>query len=157
MVWLLVLLCLWAWVPVSAETTTPTDVIAAIVFGDDVPVGGVDASPAPGVAFVLSILLIVVFWGFSYFASRILSRIVKRLDGLFIKKPTITSVYKTKLGVHAVGILALAVLLSVTPFSYLTQSAIILLGLFSGVAGTAAVPLQHHVAKRHKVPFDHYL
>lgn len=119
--------------------------------------GSAPEAKSPVLVFLLYALLVIIFWAFTYVASRVLSRVVRRVAGIFTKKLTADLLFRVKYSIHALGVVILTVLLIVSPLYIWTQTAIVLLGIVSGLGGIVAIALQRLLAKRHKVLLDHIL
>ncbi len=158
-VWLLVFTCMILLSPMSADVVELTqdsqDPVVITVSGKTIPAPS--ASTSPLFSFMLGILGLVVFWAFSYVASRILSRVVRRVVGIFHKKVTLESFFKTKYYIHVIGLTILSLLLLILPGYDWFKIAILLLAVVSGLGGFATLWLQRLFSKRHHVPISHIL
>ena len=145
LVWLLAIAC--------GVLLIPTD--STSYWTEVAPGSSADLSPV--LRLMLVALVVIVFWAFWYVASRILSRIVRRIAGLFTKKVTREILIKTKYYIHAFGLQALVILLLFVPLYGWEKAAVALLGLLGGVAGIIAIWIQSRLAARHRVPIARIL
>lgn len=160
LVWLLVLTCTVLLLPSDnsfiSVSETSRDATVVLLPGTSL-VGESNISFSPFFSFLLTVLALIVFWAFSYFASRVLSRIVRRVVGLFHEKVTSQSLLKTKYFIHAIGLVLLAMLLLIIPGFIWLKISISFIGMLGGISGLCAIWLQYHVAKRHHVPIARIL
>ncbi|MBI3888956.1 hypothetical protein HY312_00045 [Candidatus Saccharibacteria bacterium] len=159
LVWLLVLTCVVLLTPSSGDVVAITEEAqrAITLPLDTNTAAAASSSESPFFTFLLSILALIVFWAFSYVASRILSRIVRRVVGIFHKKVTAENLLKTKYFILAIGLMFFALLLMVVPSLIWLKISISLIGLIAGFVGLGAIWLQYHLSKRHHVPIAHLL
>lgn len=155
LVWLLVIVCTLLYVQIGPDSSAFSAIDTAITKQPESSPAAVYNSPVFKV--MLSALLVIAFWAFSYVASRILSRVVRRVAGIFSKPVTAPGLFKTKFFIHAIGLVLLVVLLINVPAYMWLSSAISLLGLISGSIGIAALWLQRLLAAWHRVPFAQIL
>lgn len=153
-VWLLVFACTWLLLPNDGPVPGISN-IAGLQSSSSVSAD--TASLSPILWLLMAALLMVIFWIFAYVASRVLSRVVRRLIGIVTKKAAADTLFKVKFAIHALGLLLLTVLLMVGPILPWMKMSITLLGLIAGIIGVAAIALQRLLARRHKVSFAHIL
>ena len=158
-VWLLVLTATLLLSPsgegVVVLTETPYEPTVVSIPGTSIEVSQPVSSPI--FSFFLGILALIVFWAFAYVASRIISRVVRRVVGIFHKKLTSDSLVKIKYFIHVIGLVILVLLLVLIPGFIWMKNAIALLALLSGSIGIISIWLQHRLSKRHHVPIARVL
>lgn len=154
LVWLLVLTCTLLLSPSSdglvALTESSSEQTVVTLPGTTIEISQQSSSPV--LSFLLVVLGIIVFWAFAYVASRVLSRVVRRVVGIFHKKVTAQNLVKIKYFIHAIGLMLLVLLLVLLPGFIWLKNAVALLALFNGVIGLAAIWLQYRLSQRHHVP-----
>ncbi|MFZ1360905.1 MAG: hypothetical protein WAS27_02685 [Candidatus Saccharimonadales bacterium] len=154
-VWLLVITGVILAFPLSVNETaqrvvmTPLERMSMVT-----PTTQSTQATAPVLVFFVSILFVIVFWAFSYMASRILSRVMRRLAHLASRRISGEVFFKTKYAVHAAGLVSLLLFVALAPVALSTKSSIALLGGLAGLLGMAAIAMQRQLAKRHHVPLD---
>ena len=156
LVWLLVFVCTLRMMPYGEQSNVMQELTGSREF----VVAQAESGLPPELALLLSALLVIVFWAFAYFASRILTRAVRRIVGLFhrrTKKDQAHLFFSVKLFIHTLALVFLVPLLILVPALIWEKAAIGLLGMIGGILGLSAILLQRLAAKRHKVPYDQIL
>ena len=158
-VWLLVCTCALLLSPVGSDVVTltqsPQVSVVMTLQGTTTTVPNPPSSPL--FSFMLGVLGVIVFWAFSYVASRILSRVVRRVVGIFHKKVTLESLFTVKYYIHVVGLTILSFLLLILPGYDWSKIAILMMAFLFGIGGFAALWLQRLFSKRHHVSISHIL
>lgn len=121
----------------------------------------VQADPASSHAplkFLLTVVLIVLVWIFSYFVAKAASKTLRHMLVLFGRKLTIASLTMAKYLVMSMGLIGLIVLLQfVEPTFVELKLPIAFMGLAAGVLGVGAVWAQRVLVARHHVSIDRVL
>lgn len=157
-VWLLVLACTVLLTPSSGDIVTATEEAQrTITLPVDASSPAALSGASPFFNFLLIVLTCILFWAFSYVASRILSRVVRRVVGIFHKKLTAENLLKTKYFILVIGLVLFAVLLMLVPGYIWAKTALSSIGLVCGIVGLGATWLQYHLSKRHHVATVHLL
>ncbi len=144
--------------PVSVNQSTQQVLVTPLARMSQLsPVHEPSAQAPLAMIFFVGILLFIVFWAFSYVASRLLSRAIRRLARLSGRRLSNELFFKTKYMVHALAILLLLAFVALAPVLLTLKSAIAILGGIAGAVGMVAIAVQRVVAKRHAVPLEHIL
>lgn len=108
--------------------------------------------------FLLSIILIVLVWIFSYLTAKAASGTLRHLLVLFGRKPSVASLAMAKYLALAMGLIGLIILLQfVSPLYAGVKLPIAFLGLTGGVIGVGAIWAQKVLAARYRLTVERIL
>lgn len=150
LVWLLVIFCGLFFLPAGVDSVSVT------TFSESSSHSSYTEMSAP-LRLLLVVLVFIVFWAFAYVASRVLSRVVKRITRTLGWKMNVLTLIRTKYIIHALGLLLLVALLMAAPMVIWIKIAVAMLGFLGGTIGVASISLQQLLAKRHRISATHLL